>query len=335
MNITKKITTAAFLLALIFLPGSAYAQSFDRDLYYGLQGDSSVTELQEFLTDQALYAGPITGNFFSLTLKAVKQFQVREGINPTSGYFGPSTRAKANALLSSQVQPSEQQAISETGSPPPTPTAPKTTNDVFNSLQQQVALLLQQVGLLQQQLQTQQQTQQTVQQQQNTLQQIQQNMQQAQQSNPNAESLLILENKINPKLSSRKYYSDIWREVTPYQQENCRKDWWDFKRDLILTVHRSADINTPEGLAIAKEAGLFNQHSIPADQNDSRYTECLQPDAAQYKTREQRQAYYALGQLKIEEEVNNTLIPQYKLICEGLLNGAVKWITSDKISCSY
>ena len=153
------------------LLGSSIAKAdalFTKDLYFGLQGDSDVTKLQEFLTSEGVYSGPITGNFFSLTLTGVKNFQSREGIAPVAGYFGPKTRSAANAILSQQLQASNEQAISETSSTPPAPTAPATTNDVQNSLQAQMNVLLQQVALLQKQLAAQQQTNQT-------LQQIQQN----------------------------------------------------------------------------------------------------------------------------------------------------------------
>lgn len=90
---------------LILLPSIAFA-SFDADLHYGSTG-SAVTALQEFLIDQGVLKGQATGNFYSLTLKAVKEFQKAEGINPTSGYFGPTTRTVANQILLAQVPNSE------------------------------------------------------------------------------------------------------------------------------------------------------------------------------------------------------------------------------------
>ncbi len=155
--------------------------SFSKDLYFGMQKDSEVIKLQEFLSGEGLYSGPITGNYFSLTMKAVIAFQKREGVT-ASGYFGPKSRTKADVILGSQIQASEAQAIAETGSTTTTPIPPKTTNDVVNALQSQLDALLQQVVLLQGQLKAQQQTQQSVQalqtqvsQQTQTLQQIQQN----------------------------------------------------------------------------------------------------------------------------------------------------------------
>lgn len=191
----KKTLFLLIIFSLLTFSLTTKAETlFTKDLYFGIQGDSEVIKLQEFLTDEGLYSGPITGNFFSLTLKAVKTFQQRENITPVAGYFGPITRTKANAILSAQIGTSEEQAVLETGATTTPPIAPKTTTDVVNSLQSQLNALLQQVALLQQQLQTQRQTQQSVQglqnqvgqqtqviqQQQQTLQQIQQNTQQIQ-----------------------------------------------------------------------------------------------------------------------------------------------------------
>jgi len=110
----KKVITVVFLL---IMPLGASAQIFGRDLRFGLRNDSDVTKLQEFLTDKGFYSGPITGNFFSLTLKAVKKFQNKEGIKPVSGYVGVKTRERLNALLTSELEESNQQAKTKTGSP--------------------------------------------------------------------------------------------------------------------------------------------------------------------------------------------------------------------------
>jgi peptidoglycan hydrolase-like protein with peptidoglycan-binding domain len=139
------------------------AEQFNRDLSFGLQQDSDVTKLQEFLSDEGLYSGPITGNFFSLTLKAVKAFQSREGIMPAAGYFGPKTRTRASELFGTQTQTSNQQAATETGQGITQSVASQTTDSsVTNTIQSQLQALLSQVSLLQQQLQIQQQTQQSI-----------------------------------------------------------------------------------------------------------------------------------------------------------------------------
>lgn len=132
------------LVGLFLAPLSAFAQ-FDRNLSYGMKGDD-VGQLQEFLTSENLYFGPITGNFYSLTLKAVKAFQSREGIKPVAGFFGVITRGRANDILSADIQASNDQAIGEGSpiiSPDPTPTpiitptpvpVTKTTDDVVSSI---------------------------------------------------------------------------------------------------------------------------------------------------------------------------------------------------------
>jgi peptidoglycan hydrolase-like protein with peptidoglycan-binding domain len=152
-----------FILSLLlFFPLLASAQTFERNLYFGMQKDTDVTKLQEFLTEEGVYTGPITGNFFSLTLKAVKDFQARESVVPAAGYFGPLTRVKANDILDTQIGASDEQAIAETGESSTQPVAPKNLNDVNQSLQDQITLLTSQIALLQQQLVSQQATQQSM-----------------------------------------------------------------------------------------------------------------------------------------------------------------------------
>jgi putative peptidoglycan binding protein len=170
MNMKKYLIS----LLLVF-PLFVFAQTFDKDLYFGIQKDSDVTKLQEFLTEQGVYSGPVSGNFFSLTLQGVKSFQAKQGITPTSGYFGPKSRAKANLVLASQGV-SSTAVTDESGSPTPVvTTSPKTTNDTVSALMAQMQLIQQQLNALQ----TQNQTLQTIQQQQatqtQTLQQIQTN----------------------------------------------------------------------------------------------------------------------------------------------------------------
>jgi len=86
------------------------SQKFNEDLFYGLRNDSRVELLQEFLKNQGsdIYPeGLITGNFLDLTKKAVIRFQEKYaeeilkplGLEQGTGYFGSSTRAKANELL--------------------------------------------------------------------------------------------------------------------------------------------------------------------------------------------------------------------------------------------
>ncbi len=168
MNMKKYL-----ILSFVFFPLITSA-SFDSDLYYGLRKNPQVQELQEFLTDQGLYSGPITGNFFALTLKAIKSFQTVQSITPT-GYFGPITRGKANAMLASAgITP--QGVMNESGTTTnPAITMPKTNDDVVAKLTEQIKLLQDQLTQLQknqdtlQSIQTQQQAQTS------TLEAIQQN----------------------------------------------------------------------------------------------------------------------------------------------------------------
>lgn len=104
----KKIIIA---LVLLFVPLLASA-SIDTNLYYGVQNKPQVQELQEFLIDQGFLTGNVTGNFYSLTLKAVKKYQTNVGINST-GYVGTLTRNSINGNLALQLQDSNQQAIIE------------------------------------------------------------------------------------------------------------------------------------------------------------------------------------------------------------------------------
>ena len=93
----------AILLTVSALPAHADTQYFQNNLYYGLTNSTDVKQLQEFLTDQGDYSGPITGNFFSLTLTGVKHFQSRLLISPVSGYFGILSRTQANLILDAQI----------------------------------------------------------------------------------------------------------------------------------------------------------------------------------------------------------------------------------------
>lgn len=115
---------AIFLGALLLIPSVSLA-AFDVNLKYGSKGDT-VIELQEFLTDQGVYSGPITGNFYSLTRAAVKRFQIAENITPSAGYFGPISRARAKEILS--LDSDEVQEVAETGTTtPPVVTPPVVT----------------------------------------------------------------------------------------------------------------------------------------------------------------------------------------------------------------
>lgn len=123
---------AVLVLGFLLLPAATHA-AFDTDLRYGSSG-APVLELQEFLTAQGVYTGPISGNFYALTLAGVKSLQAKLNVTPQSGYFGPLTRAEANNLLSADLKESDTEASStpvvivpKHKTPTPTPTAPIAT----------------------------------------------------------------------------------------------------------------------------------------------------------------------------------------------------------------
>lgn len=90
---------AAVLLALVAFPVSGLAATFlTSQLQVGATG-SQVSSLQQFLAeDPTIYPqGLVTGYFGSLTREAVRQFQLRYGIDAV-GRVGPITLAKINSL---------------------------------------------------------------------------------------------------------------------------------------------------------------------------------------------------------------------------------------------
>ncbi len=97
------------LVAIVLLPSAIYAAGFNTNLYYGLTNNTDVSALQEFLTSQGYYNGPISGNFFSLTLSGVKKFQTANSL-PQSGYFGILSRGVVNNLLASEMSAPSQES---------------------------------------------------------------------------------------------------------------------------------------------------------------------------------------------------------------------------------
>ena len=67
---------------------------FYSPLGLGSEG-ADVTQLQNRLTTDGYYSGPITGYFGSLTMAAVKRYQSAHGLDPL-GFVGPATRAALN-----------------------------------------------------------------------------------------------------------------------------------------------------------------------------------------------------------------------------------------------
>jgi Putative peptidoglycan binding domain len=94
---------------------------FSTRLAYGSEGND-VIELQERLTEEGFYNGPIIGVFGPLTQTAVKEYQKANGIDQ-AGIVGPLTRAELNSSVSvyvpvsspdSQVQSQQSQSIIQT-----------------------------------------------------------------------------------------------------------------------------------------------------------------------------------------------------------------------------
>ena len=142
----KKIILT-IVLGAVLIPSFSFA-SINKNLSYGAKG-AQVTELQEFLIDKGFLQTQSTGNFYSLTLKAVKAFQSVNNI-PNTGYVGNLTRTEINSELSAETANSISQQLLETG----TTTSPvATTSPVVTQLQQQNNLLQQQLNQLQTQVQ--------------------------------------------------------------------------------------------------------------------------------------------------------------------------------------
>lgn len=70
---------------------------FTRDLFYGLENNPEVRELQSVLKSLKLFKGKITGNFYELTRKAVMAFQKKYKLKQTGG-VNKETRVKLNKL---------------------------------------------------------------------------------------------------------------------------------------------------------------------------------------------------------------------------------------------
>ena len=103
-------------IALFLLLGVIFAHadtSFNQNLYYGITNSQDVQALQEFLTVQGDYTGPVSGNFFSLTLQGVKNFQTANNL-PITGYFGVLSRDVANSTLASTISAPPQSEVGST-----------------------------------------------------------------------------------------------------------------------------------------------------------------------------------------------------------------------------
>ena len=90
--------------------GQNFCSQLDSDLYFGMENNSDVKCLQEFLKNQGsdIYPeGRITGNFANLTKAAAIRFQEKYasdiltpiGLSKGTGYVGEQTRMKINQIL--------------------------------------------------------------------------------------------------------------------------------------------------------------------------------------------------------------------------------------------
>lgn len=71
--------------------------SFTKDLTLGSRG-ADVTALQNMLISAGDLSASATGYFGALTKAALIKYQAAKGISPTSGYFGPKSRAFVNSV---------------------------------------------------------------------------------------------------------------------------------------------------------------------------------------------------------------------------------------------
>lgn len=131
----------------LLLPVFSYAD-FQVNLKYGAKGDE-VRELQEFLISEGHMTGNATGNFYSLTLKAVKEFQ-RVNNLPVTGYFGSMSRSVANQILAIDADNTELQELGSITAPVDT-TLDKKIEDLNKKIDAQN-------GIIESQRQTQTQT---------------------------------------------------------------------------------------------------------------------------------------------------------------------------------
>ncbi|MBI4159711.1 peptidoglycan-binding protein [Candidatus Wolfebacteria bacterium] len=98
----KRFTLIAIAIVIVIagaffiIVPAARGDNFPRNLSYGSRGES-VRQLQQFLRGAGFYAGPITGNFFSLTRASVRRFQKTFSI-PSTGFFGPLSRELAERM---------------------------------------------------------------------------------------------------------------------------------------------------------------------------------------------------------------------------------------------
>lgn len=110
---TSYLAASISLIGVFCLQSPAFA-AFDTNLKYGVRNSDDVREVQEFLQDNGVYNGPVTGNFYTLTLQAVRKFQAKYKINPVNGVWGTSTRTVADSLLAEVVENTVPSSVTST-----------------------------------------------------------------------------------------------------------------------------------------------------------------------------------------------------------------------------
>jgi len=128
---TVNILIGFGIITGILVPALSYADTTSfAHLGLGSRG-ANVTALQTLLaTDQSIYPeGLVTGYYGSLTVKAIKRFQLKNGFTQT-GAVGPLTLGKLNEMLAVTQYPSQLPTTptpSAGGSTTPPVTTPTTT----------------------------------------------------------------------------------------------------------------------------------------------------------------------------------------------------------------
>lgn len=98
---------------LLLLPSLTMAlEPFNKDLRYGMTKNAEVKRMQEFLRDEGLYQGAITGNYYALTRQSVRDLQKREGLKIT-GVFDKATREVLNSRSGEVVISNEDNWLDE------------------------------------------------------------------------------------------------------------------------------------------------------------------------------------------------------------------------------
>jgi peptidoglycan hydrolase-like protein with peptidoglycan-binding domain len=95
------IVLMGVFICLVLVRSTRAATIFTVNLQYGVKNSAAVRDLQQFLKNQGDFTADVTGNFFTVTQAAVKQFQKEQDIKIT-GVFDKTTRDKANELLAAQ-----------------------------------------------------------------------------------------------------------------------------------------------------------------------------------------------------------------------------------------